>query len=106
MSVCQVNGPAISWQSKKFNKNSTKRVPTNLLLIVVKISMNYFFFLQGTKELREAFKNPEAVPALCNVLVSSPNPQIRQYAVVLLRKRFTKARYWSRIPVENRNRFA
>lgn len=58
---------------------------------------------EGTRELRESFKNPEAVSALCVVLVTSPNPQIRQYAAVLLRKRFTKARYWSRLPVETRN---
>ncbi|XP_075230407.1 importin-4-like [Lycorma delicatula] len=58
---------------------------------------------EGTKELREAFKNPEAVSALCVVVVSSPNPQIRQYAAVLLRRRLTKARYWSRLPIETRN---
>ncbi|XP_056634376.1 importin-4-like [Diorhabda carinulata] len=59
---------------------------------------------EGTKELREAFKKPEAVPALCDVLVTSSHPQIRQSAAVLLRRKFGKKRYWSRINVDIRNR--
>lgn len=56
--------------------------------------------LQGTNELREAFKRPEAVPALCNVLSTSSSPQIRQYAAVLLRKRLSKQRNWGKLPIE------
>ncbi|XP_063239917.1 importin-4-like [Bacillus rossius redtenbacheri] len=53
---------------------------------------------QGTQELREAFKSPGVIPALCGVVGGSQNPQIRQYAAVLLRKRLSKARNWARLP--------
>ncbi|XP_050512029.1 importin-4 [Diabrotica virgifera virgifera] len=59
---------------------------------------------EGTKELKEAFKKPEAVLALCDVLVTSTHPQIRQTAAVLLRRKFGKKRYWSRINVDIRKR--
>jgi hypothetical protein len=58
---------------------------------------------QGTQELREAFKNPEVIPALCNVVGISQNPQIRQYAAVLLRKRLSKSRNWTKLPVNVKN---
>ncbi|XP_069698314.1 importin-4-like [Periplaneta americana] len=58
---------------------------------------------QGTRELREAFKNPEVIPALCNVVGVSQNPQIRQYAAVLLRKRLSKSKHWTKLPVNVRN---
>ncbi|CAG9770533.1 unnamed protein product [Ceutorhynchus assimilis] len=60
--------------------------------------------LEGTKELKEAFQKPEAVPALCDVIVGSTDPQIRQSAAVLLRKRFGKRRHWYKIPVDVRLR--
>jgi hypothetical protein len=53
---------------------------------------------QGTKELREAFRNPEVIPALCNVVGSSQNSQLRQYAAVLLRKGLSKSKYWPELP--------
>ncbi|KAJ8924603.1 hypothetical protein NQ315_000753 [Exocentrus adspersus] len=59
---------------------------------------------EGTKELKEAFKKPEAIPALCDVIVTSPNPQIRQSAAVLLRRKLGKKRQWSKLNVEMRNR--
>ncbi|KAK6629085.1 hypothetical protein RUM43_002902 [Polyplax serrata] len=59
---------------------------------------NNAVIIQGTKELREAFKNPEAIPALCNVLSTSSNAQIRQYAAVILRKRLSKQKNWNKIP--------
>lgn len=57
---------------------------------------------QGTAELREAFKKPESTPILCQIIVSSSNPDIRQYAGVLLRKRFVKAKHWSKLPINIR----
>ncbi|KAF7988730.1 hypothetical protein HCN44_001303 [Aphidius gifuensis] len=57
---------------------------------------------QGTAELREVLKNPESTPTLCQIVVSSVNPEIRQYAGVLLRKKFIKAKYWSKLPVNIR----
>jgi hypothetical protein len=45
---------------------------------------------EGTAELKEAFKQPNAIPMLCAVLTSSANPQIRQYSALLLRKKLGK----------------
>nr|CAI5837652.1 unnamed protein product [Callosobruchus analis] len=59
---------------------------------------------EGTKELKEAFKKPEAIPALCDVIVTSQNPQIRQSAAVLLRRKLGKKRQWSKINVDIRTR--
>lgn len=59
---------------------------------------------EGTKELKEAFKKPEAVPALCDVIVTSSNPQIRQSAAVLLRRRLGKRRQWQKLNIDIRNR--
>ncbi|PNF17098.1 hypothetical protein B7P43_G16108, partial [Cryptotermes secundus] len=58
---------------------------------------------QGTKQLREAFKDPEVIPALCNTVGASQNPQVRQYAAVLLRKRLSKSKHWTELPVNVRN---
>ncbi|XP_076749367.1 importin-4 [Xylocopa sonorina] len=60
---------------------------------------------QGTAELREAFKKPESTPALYQLIVSSSNCQIRQYAAVLLRKRYSKGKHWQKLPENVRNEF-
>ncbi|CAH1990535.1 unnamed protein product [Acanthoscelides obtectus] len=60
---------------------------------------------EGTKELKEAFKKPEAIPALCDVIVTSQNPQIRQSAAVLLRRKLGKKRQWSKINIDIRTRY-
>ncbi|XP_030751473.1 importin-4-like [Sitophilus oryzae] len=59
---------------------------------------------EGTRELKEAFKKPEAIPAICDVIVTSSNPQIRQSAAVLLRRKLGKRRQWTKLNVELRNR--
>lgn len=56
--------------------------------------------LQATAELQLAFKNPEAIPALCQVAVSSSEPQHRQYSAVLLTKRLGKLRNWQLVAPE------
>lgn len=64
-----------------------------------------FFLLldfQATHDLQEAFKRPETVPAFCDLIVSSANPQVRQYSAVLLRKRLAKLRNWQVLPQETR----
>ncbi|XP_015777738.1 PREDICTED: importin-4-like [Acropora digitifera] len=53
---------------------------------------------RATAELREAFKNPAVVPGLVTVLGSSQNPQVRQYAAVLLRRRIVKQ--WTKLSPE------
>lgn len=45
-------------------------------------------------------KHPDAIPALCEIVVSAKDLQIRQYAAVLLRKRLSKLRNWHLVPVE------
>lgn len=62
-----------------------------------------FVCWQGTAELREAFKKPGVILELCNVVVSSSDPQIRQYAAVLLRKRLSKSKHWSKLSAEEKN---
>ncbi|XP_063986227.1 importin-4-like [Diachasmimorpha longicaudata] len=57
---------------------------------------------QGTLELRAALAKPESTPMLCELIVSSGNPEIRQYAALLLRKRYTKVNHWNKLPVEIR----
>nr|XP_006824744.1 PREDICTED: importin-4-like [Saccoglossus kowalevskii] len=54
---------------------------------------------QGTNELREAFKNPAIASALCSVLCGAQNPQIRQFAAVLLRRRIVKQ--WKKVPPDD-----
>ncbi|XP_018412184.1 PREDICTED: importin-4 [Nanorana parkeri] len=53
---------------------------------------------QATAQLKEAVKDPLIIPALCDVIRSSQDPQIRQFAAVLLRRRLSKR--WKVMPVE------
>ncbi|KAI4495616.1 hypothetical protein M0802_008451 [Mischocyttarus mexicanus] len=59
----------------------------------------------GTAELRKAFKKSESTPTLYQLIVSSANPQIRQYAAVLLRKRYNKGKHWTELPENIRTDF-
>jgi len=56
---------------------------------------------KATLELQEAFKRPEAISALCDVIVGSQEVQHRQYAAVLLTKRLTKLRNWQLVPADH-----
>lgn len=55
---------------------------------------------QATAQLKEAFKDPAVLLALCEVLTGSQNPQIRQFAAVLVRRRLTKT--WKKLNPELR----
>ncbi|XP_051970672.1 importin-4-like isoform X1 [Xyrauchen texanus] len=55
---------------------------------------------QATAQLKQAFKDPSIVPALCAVMTGSQNPQIRQSAAVMLRMRVRK--HWKKISPVNR----
>ncbi|XP_058123821.1 importin-4-like [Anopheles ziemanni] len=55
---------------------------------------------QATAELKEAFKKAETIPQLCQICVSSPDTQVRQYAAMLLKKHLCKLRAWREVPVE------
>jgi len=65
------------------------------------------FFLQlpdsstiksATSELREAFKSSNAIPELCTVLGASADPQVRQYAALLLRRKLQRPKVWAKMP--------
>ena len=75
----------------------------------------------ATEQLRTAFKQPGVIEELCNVLrqvfkyfetkltlkflcSSSQQVQIRQYAAVLLRKKFSKSGSWFKLPAQDRDR--
>ncbi|XP_017483237.1 PREDICTED: importin-4-like [Rhagoletis zephyria] len=55
---------------------------------------------KATADLQEAYKHPETIPALCEIAVSAPEPQVRQYSAVLLKKHLAKLRQWNKVPVE------
>ncbi|KOX69401.1 Importin-4 [Melipona quadrifasciata] len=52
---------------------------------------------QGTAELRKAFKKQENTLALCQLIISSTSPQIRQYAAILLKKHYAKEKHWLKL---------
>lgn len=60
---------------------------------------------QATADLQEAFKRPEAISALCDVIVGSPEIQHRQYAAVLLTKRLGKLRNWQQVPADHQEMY-
>ncbi|XP_062377201.1 importin-4 isoform X1 [Sardina pilchardus] len=55
---------------------------------------------QATVQLKQAFKDPAIIPALCAVMTGSQNPQIRQSAAVMLRMRVKK--HWKKISPDHR----
>ncbi|XP_034480833.1 importin-4-like isoform X2 [Drosophila innubila] len=57
---------------------------------------------QATNELNKAHENPETLPALCRIVVSNRETQIRQFAAVLLNKRLQKLRHWQMVPAEQK----
>ncbi|EFX65679.1 hypothetical protein DAPPUDRAFT_303554 [Daphnia pulex] len=54
----------------------------------------------GTAELKEAMKRPTICPTLLHIGKYSTSPQIRQYALVLLRKRLSKYYHWEKLTVD------
>ncbi|XP_061389190.1 importin-4-like [Musca vetustissima] len=53
---------------------------------------------QATADLQEAYKRPETIPQLCDIVVSNKEAQVRQYSAVLLKKRLGKLRHWQMVP--------
>lgn len=58
---------------------------------------------QATAELKQALKRPHAFIELVNVVLTSQNPQVRQYGAVLLRKGLSKTKTWKGLSQEERN---
>ncbi|XP_005096783.1 importin-4 [Aplysia californica] len=50
---------------------------------------------KATLELKEAFKDPATLQNLCHILGTSTQPQIRQYAAVLIRRKIHKSKQWA-----------
>ncbi|CAL1538181.1 unnamed protein product [Lymnaea stagnalis] len=50
---------------------------------------------KATLELKEAFKDPSTLQTLCQILGTSTQPQIRQYAAVLIRRKIHKSKQWA-----------
>uniref|UniRef100_A0A665X5D2 Importin N-terminal domain-containing protein n=1 Tax=Echeneis naucrates TaxID=173247 RepID=A0A665X5D2_ECHNA len=59
---------------------------------------------QATVQLKQAFKNPAVIPALCAVMSSSHHPQVRQSAAVMLRLKVKK--HWKKIGLNDKERHA
>uniref|UniRef100_A0A665X6B0 Importin N-terminal domain-containing protein n=1 Tax=Echeneis naucrates TaxID=173247 RepID=A0A665X6B0_ECHNA len=55
---------------------------------------------QATVQLKQAFKNPAVIPALCAVMSSSHHPQVRQSAAVMLRLKVKK--HWKKIGLNDK----
>ncbi|XP_041817240.1 importin-4 [Chelmon rostratus] len=55
---------------------------------------------QATAQLKQAFKEPAIIPALCAIMSGSQNPQVRQSAAVMLRLRVKK--HWKKISPNDR----
>ncbi|MBZ3881348.1 Importin-4 [Sciurus carolinensis] len=55
---------------------------------------------RATEQLQIALRDPAALPALCNLLASATDPQIRQFAAVLTRRRLSTR--WRRLATELR----
>ncbi|CAM1298413.1 Uncharacterised protein r2_g799 [Pycnogonum litorale] len=58
---------------------------------------------EATAELKAAFKDDNVYKVLCEVLSSSEENQVRQYAAVLLRNRFSRSKRWNDLPVQLKN---
>ncbi|XP_043411815.1 importin-4 [Prionailurus bengalensis] len=55
---------------------------------------------RATEQLQIVLRNPAALPALCDLLASAADPQIRQFAAVLTRRRLST--HWRRLTAEHR----
>ncbi|XP_029808551.1 importin-4 [Suricata suricatta] len=55
---------------------------------------------RATEQLQTALRDPAALPALCDLLASAADPQIRQFAAVLTRRRLSTR--WRRLTAEQR----
>ncbi|XP_039110639.1 importin-4 isoform X1 [Hyaena hyaena] len=55
---------------------------------------------RATEQLQTALRDPAALPALCDLLASAADPQIRQFAAVLTRRRLSTR--WRRLAAEHR----
>lgn len=53
---------------------------------------------QATTELTKAYESPETLPAICQIIVSQRDTQVRQCAAMLLNKRLQKRRNWQMVP--------
>ncbi|KAK2193044.1 hypothetical protein NP493_18g10006 [Ridgeia piscesae] len=55
---------------------------------------------QATKQLKVLLNDRGVVPALCSVLITSRNLQVRQYAAIILRKKLSRAKQWNSLSLD------
>uniref|UniRef100_A0AC11BHE7 Importin 4 n=1 Tax=Ovis aries TaxID=9940 RepID=A0AC11BHE7_SHEEP len=55
---------------------------------------------RATEQLQIALRDPASLSALCDLLASAADPQIRQFAAVLTRRRLSTR--WRRLAAEQR----
>ncbi|XP_072479499.1 importin-4 isoform X1 [Notamacropus eugenii] len=55
---------------------------------------------RATEQLQAALRKPSALPALCELLAHAPDPQIRQFSALLIRRRLNTR--WRRLAVSHR----
>ncbi|KAM5239735.1 importin-4 isoform 2-T2 [Hipposideros larvatus] len=55
---------------------------------------------KATEQLQTALRDPASLPALCDLLASAADPQIRQFAALLTRRRLSTR--WRRLGAEHR----
>uniref|UniRef100_A0ABI8A2G7 Importin N-terminal domain-containing protein n=1 Tax=Felis catus TaxID=9685 RepID=A0ABI8A2G7_FELCA len=55
---------------------------------------------RATEQLQTVLRDPAALPALCDLLASAADPQIRQFSAVLTRRRLST--HWRRLTAEHR----
>ncbi|XP_011329441.1 importin-4 isoform X2 [Ooceraea biroi] len=60
---------------------------------------------EATVALKKLLKDPESIKTLCEIIVSSQNAEVRQYAAVLLRRRYCKDVNWKKLPESIRTDF-
>uniref|UniRef100_A0A673LNI7 Importin-4-like n=1 Tax=Sinocyclocheilus rhinocerous TaxID=307959 RepID=A0A673LNI7_9TELE len=79
------------------------RLRIGLSLIIREEEPSVLRVARATAELKQTFKDPAIIPALCAVMTGSQNPQARQSAAVMLRMRVRK--HWKKISPDHRERF-
>ncbi|VVC26841.1 Armadillo-type fold,Armadillo-like helical,Importin-beta, N-terminal domain [Cinara cedri] len=57
---------------------------------------------QATDELTAAFKNPETFVKLCTLIGTCKNDKVKEYAAIVLRKKFVKRNSWMNLTLEVR----
>lgn len=53
---------------------------------------------EATVELKKVLQNPDNISTLCQLILTSTSPEVRQYAALILRRRYSKGKNWAKLP--------